>query len=400
MPYFHYQCLDQAGRRVSGEVEAPDLNRCRTVLKEKGLFPVRLVPSRGADRPSSLGSRRGASAEVTLLLRQLASLLSSHIPVVDAVEAITPQIRDPRLRKTFHHLSDSLHRGLMFSDALRRERVFPEKLPELVAVSEASGTLGLVLTEFARTEEALAGLRRRVTSSLVYPFFLAGLSVLVLLFLFTVVLPRVTVVFTETGVALPAFTRAVVNGGFFLREYGVYLLVGLGLSFFYLRRSLSLARGREHAWALLRRVPLLAELSDHYCLSLFARNLAILTRGGVKLIEALRLVANILPDPFFQKAVARVEADLGRGSALGEALEKSPLFPATVVQLVRVGEKTGELPPMLERAAQSYEEELETRLTRAVALLEPTMIVLMGILVGAIVISVLLPIFEMSRIIG
>ena len=398
MPLFHYLCFDQSGRRVKGEIEAADPAECRLALKNRNLFPVEFQVA-DAHKKIFFRGQRANLEETTASLRQLASLIDSHIPIVEAVETVAPQIKNPALARAFRNLSESLRRGILFSEALRREQVFPAALPELVAASEASGTLGSTLSEFARSEEAALSLRRRVINSLVYPIFLAGISLVVLLFLFLVVLPKVSAVFTESGVLLPAFTRFTLSLVLFLKRFGIPILILLFFLYFWWRQRQGNQKGREYFWRILGRLPIARELSRKHSLALFARNLSVLHKGGVRLIEAMHLVSMVIPDPSFRKEVKVIEHDLVRGISLNQALNNNSFFPPFIIQMARVGEETGKLAEMMEKAALHYEEELETGLTRLVALLEPTMIVVMGILVGGIVISVLLPIFEMSRII-
>ncbi|MFH1903024.1 MAG: type II secretion system F family protein [Candidatus Omnitrophota bacterium] len=398
MPLFRYLCFDQSGRRVKGELEAADPAECRLALKNRNLFPVKFQVADASKKIFSLG-RKVSQEETTASLRQLASLIDSHIPIVEAVETVAPQIKDPVLARAFRSLSESLRRGTLFSEALRREGVFPSALPELAAASEASGTLGATLSEFARSEEAALRLRRRVINSLVYPIFLAGISLVVLLFLFLVVLPKVSAVFAESGVLLPAFTRFTLSFVLFLKRFGIPVLILLFFLYFWWRQRQGTQKGREYFWRIIGRLPIARELSRKHSLALFARNLSVLHRGGVRLIEAMHLVSMVIPDPSFRKELTAISHDLGRGISLNQALNSNPLFPPFIVQMARVGEETGKLAEMMEKAALHYEEDLETGLTRLVALLEPTMIVVMGVLVGGIVISVLLPIFEMSRII-
>lgn len=398
MPLFQYLCFDQSGRRVKGEIEAADPAECRLALKNRNLFPIELETA-NAGKKIFFRNRKADPEETTASLRQLASLIDSHIPVVEAVETVAPQIKDPALSRSFRNLSESLRRGILFSEALRREQVFPASLPELVAASEASGTLGPTLSEFARSEEAALRLRRRVINSLVYPIFLAGVCLLVLLFLFLVVLPKVSAVFAESGVLLPAFTRFTLSLVLLLKRFGLFVLILIIFSYFWWRQRQGNQKTREYFWRMLGRLPRARELSRRHSLALFARNLSVLHKGGVRLIESMHLVSMVIPDPSFRKELKAIEHDLGRGISLNQALNNNLLFPPFIVQMARVGEETGELAEMLEKAALHYEEELETGLTRLVALLEPITIVIMGILVGGIVISVLLPIFEMSRII-
>ena len=398
MALFRYLCFDRNGRRVKGQIDAADPVECRLALKNRNLFPVELQAA-DAEKKIFFWGRKTNPAETTASLRQLASLINSHVPVVEAVETVAPQIKDPALARAFRNLSESLRRGTLFSEALRREQIFPAALPELAAASEASGTLGSTLSEFARSAEAALGLRRKVINSLIYPIFLAGISLAVMLFLFLVVLPKVSAVFAESGVLLPAFTRFTLSLVFLLKRFGIPVLVLLSFLYLWRRQRQGKQKGRDYFWRMLGRLPIAKELSRKHSLALFARNLSVLHRGGVRLIEAMHLVSMVIPDPSFRKELTDIEHDLSRGISLNRALSGNPRFPPFIVQMARVGEETGKLAEMMERAALHYEEELETGLTRLVALLEPTMIVVMGILVGGIVISVLLPIFEMSRII-
>ncbi len=401
MPVFRYLCIDQTGHSVKGEIEAADIQESRFILRNKNLFPVEIRPAeeRVGKRFLFKYNARPDPREKTAAIRQLASLISSHIPVVEAVETVASQIKNPILYRAFHNLSEALGRGISFSEALRREKVFPETLAELVSASEASGTLGKTLSEFARSQEALFTFRCRITNSLVYPLFLAGVSLGVLVFLFLIVLPKVSAVFAESGVPLPAFTKFVLAQVMVLKNLSIFL--AFLLLFLYLTwwSKGGGKKGKDYLWRIVHHLPFATELFRKHSLALFARNLSALHQGGVKLIESMHLVEKVLPDPLFRAEIRRVTDDLTKGVSISQALEKSLLFPPFVIQMVRVGEETGDLTEMLEKVARHYEEELESGLTRIVALLEPVMVMVMGLVVGSIVVSVLLPIFEMSRII-
>ncbi|HNQ34955.1 MAG TPA: type II secretion system F family protein [bacterium] len=399
MALFQYSCLNPQGRRQKGRLEAHDAADARQKIKELGLYPIQVEMAAGPDRPTLRPIRRIDHAEAVGAIRQLASLINSHIPVVEAVETVAPQLRNQPLSQSFHNLSESLRRGILFSEALRRENIFPATLAEVVAVSEASGTLGLTLAEYARNEETALTMQRRAVTSLIYPALLATVSILVLLFLFLVVLPKVTAVFAESGVPIPIYTRLIISAVLFLKRYWFFMLLGLLATGLGLRQAWHGPAGRERLWRLVRRLPLIYELLRRRSLALFCRNLSILHRSGVKLIEALRLIERLMTDPAFRSEVQRLQNDLNRGRSLSQAMRSGPAFPPYLLQMVRVGEETGDLSALLEKAAANYEEELETSLARAVGLLEPAMIIIMGIVVGSIVIAVLLPIFEMSRIV-
>jgi general secretion pathway protein F len=403
MAVYQYEALNRAGKSIRGIVDAESARMARAKLRGQGLYPTRVEEEGAAGGEGAAGFslwNRIPPKDLALAFRQLSTLVEAGIPLVSSLSALIDQLGNPMLKKIFTQVREKVREGSSFADALSLfPRVFSNLLIGLVRTGEMSGTLDLALARWADFSEQQVALRERIRAALAYPLFMLVIGVGVLLFLMTFVVPSVTKIFSDLGQALPLPTRILIAVSDFLSLYGWALLIGsVGLSL-WLRKWL---RRESGAWIWDRwklRLPLGGGWYRKLAISRWARTLATLLQGGLPLLQALRAAQDVVGNRLIAQALEEARERIREGAEMAFSLRQSGFFPAMVLEMVAVGEKSGELGKMLEKVARNLEGEVEAELRAMISLLEPLMILLMGVGVGFIALSILLPILEMSRMI-
>ncbi|MBW8310615.1 MAG: type II secretion system inner membrane protein GspF [Rhizobium sp.] len=401
MDAFRYQALDAAGRTVAGVLQADTARQARAQLRAQGLLPSN-VEAMGARVGAGRGWVRGlASAELSLLTRQLATLLESGLTMEQSLDALLGQAEQPRTREVLAGIKSEVTSGHSLSAALGAHAAsFPEFYRALVQGGEQSGALPTVLQHLADYLDARQALRQKTGLALLYPLLVTGVALAVVLGLMVYVVPQVVQVFEQSRQELPLMTRLLIFSSEFLRAAWPWLLALLAGGLLGLRALLRRAGPRRRWSGWLLRLPWLGPLARGVDTARFAGTLAILVRGGVPLLPALESGARVMGNQVLREAVTRAMERVREGASLARALDETRLFPALLVHMVASGESSGRLGPMLERAAQLETRALERRLAIFLTLLEPLMILLMGSVVMMIVLAILLPIMEINQLVG
>lgn len=406
MAVFEYEGLDAQGRSSRGIVDAESLRAARAKLKRQGVFATRLEETRRAvdtEREEAMPrfGRAIRAGELSLITRQLATLLGAGLPLVAALGALLEQVESDRVRRVLSHVREGVNEGKAFHEALAEQgRSFPDIFRNMVSAGEASGTLPLVLARLADFLEGSMAFRRKVQSALVYPILMGFLGTGILWFLLTSVVPRVTRIFEDVQRALPLPTRILLAASAGLRAYGWVALVGVALGLVALRRYGKTPEGRLTLHGLVLRLPAFGRFRRLVAVSRFANTLGTLLASGVPLLTAMDIARAVLGNAVLEEAVIAARTEVREGRSLRDALRASGQFPAAVCQMVGVGEESGALDTMLLKVAEAFEAQVETAVVTLTSLLEPLMILTMGLAVGFVVLAVLLPIFEMSQFAG
>jgi general secretion pathway protein F len=402
MPTFRYSAYTAEGRDTTGTLEAESIKEARQRLKRDGLFPRELAPANeeGTAAGRRLFGGRTGLAEIALMTRRLATLVGSQVPIFEAVATLGEQEGPGELKKALGRIRERLAEGASLARALSLEpRLFSESYVAMVAAGEASGSLETVLEKLALFLEEQRAIKSKVTASLAYPLLMIVVGGGVMLFLLTFVIPKIVTIFEDNKAALPFITIALIKTSAFLRHFW-WALLGLaaGAVFFY-RRLMTTEGFRLRRDRLLLRIPVVGQLSRHLILSRFAKVLGLLLASGVPVIKALEITAQVLVNRVYRGALHGIAAELAEGGNLSGALRKGSLFPPLLVHMVAVGEKGGELEDMLAKAGTAFEREFDTSVSGLMALLEPLLVLAMGLAVGLVVLAVLLPIFELNQLV-
>jgi general secretion pathway protein F len=402
MPSFRYSAYGRGGGEVAGVVEAATLRDARESLKKEGLLPRTIVAAEEAPAGTGLKSlrRRVSLPDLALMTRRLATLLGSAVPVYEAVATLSAQEGPGELKNVLGRVRERLAEGSGLAKALAFEpRVFSDSYVSMVAAGEASGALEIVLERLAEFLEDQDAVRSKVVTSLAYPLLMVVVGTGVMMFLLAFVVPKIVTVFQESKAALPLITVVLIKTSNLVRKGWWALLLLAGVVVFAYRRLMRHEEMRHRQDRLLLGLPLAGALWQRLILSRFAKVLGLLLVSGVPVIKALDITSAAVVNREYRAYLARVKEELIEGGSLSAALGRSPLFPPLLVHMIAVGEKSGELERMLTRAGEAFEREFEASVTRFMALLEPLLVLGMGLAVGLVVVAVLLPIFELNQLI-
>jgi len=405
MPVFEYIAINTASKRVKGVLDADSTQAARQKLREMELMPVQVGETTKTAKPTrevtlSEFFARPKTADIALFTRQLAVLLRAGMPHVDALDAVLDQIESKGLIKIVYQIKETISEGAALSVALdQHKRYFPKLYVNMVKAGESSGALEIVLFRLADYMDKQLALRRRVTSALMYPSLMIVVGFGVLFFLMTYIIPTITKIFLQLNRALPAPTVILINVSSFLRSYWWAMAALFALALLLLDQYQRTEGGRARWDRLKLALPIFGKLNRKMAVARFARTLGTLTQSGVNLMDSLEIVKSIVDNRVIALAVDDAQESVRKGEDLASSLKRSKVFPPVVIHMIALGERSGQLEDMLISVADTFDDEVDTTLAGIVSLLEPAMIVIMAVVVGFIVLAMLLPIFDMNRIV-
>jgi general secretion pathway protein F len=407
MPVYEYTALNDKGKKLKGIIDAQSTAAARQKLRESNVYLIELQESSGKKKESLLKQHAGGffgkagSREITVMTRQLATLLGAGLPLVQSLTTLITQTSHPHLKKILAQIKEQVNEGNSFSQTMTHyPQVFQPFYLNMVRAGEASGTLHLVLERLADFSEKQQALKGRIRAALAYPLFMFLVGSVVLFFLVTFVVPNVTRIFDEMHQTLPLITIVLIGVSRFLETFWWVIVAGIAAGALSLNYFLSKTeRGRNVRDRILLRLPVIGPMNRKMAVARFSRTLGTLLESGVPLLASLEIVRNIVGNALISDAIRQAGNDVREGQNLSAPLARSGLFPAIAVEMISVGEQSGNLEPMLYRIADAYEKEVESSITMLTSLLEPVMILVMGLIVGFIVVSILLPIFEMNQLV-
>jgi len=408
MPVYDYTALDASGKTVSGIIDADGAVAARQKIRTAGQFPVSLrevkdgTPDKSEKRTFSLKTHfsRVRPAEVAIMTRQLSTLIGAGFPLVSAMDALMAQFPSPALKKMVAKVKNAVVEGSSFADALGNfPAVFSGIYVNMVRVGETSGTLEIVLNRLADIMEKQEELKSRVVTAMIYPLLIMLVGFLILCFLFIYVIPNITSIFKDMSQELPLPTQILITTSELFKSYwwvlGI-LLAGALIGFRHLRKSV---KGRRWLDQTILTLPLAGPLACKLAAARFTRTLGSLLDNGVSMLPAMAIVKNIVGNVVIAEVVDHAGTEVGKGQALSKTLDVGGVFPPMAIQMIQVGEQSGNLEEMLGKVAEVFEREVETSVMRMTALLEPVMVLIMAGVVLFIILSIFLPILEMRTLV-
>lgn len=405
MPAYEYIALDAAGRERKGVLEGDAARQVRVALREQGLLPVSVTEVSARDEPRqglsfSFGKSIGTS-DLSLLTRQLATLVRSGLPLEEALLAVSQQSEKPRVQSVLSGVRSRVMEGRSLADGLAAfPNVFPEIYRATVSAGEQSGRLDTILERLADYTESRQALQSRVRNAMIYPVLLTIVCTIIVSLLLAYVVPEVVRVFDASRHELPILTRILIWASDSFRQWWWLIFASLFAAWWGFRRWVADPDARRRWDAFTLRVPLAGRVIRGSNAARFARTFSILTASAVPVLEAMRIAGEVVTSTPMREAVQDAAVRVREGAAISRSLAASRLFPPMLVHLVASGESSGELEAMLERAADNQERELDGVLNTAVGILGPAMILLMGGFVFLIVLAILLPIFQLNQLVG
>lgn len=410
MPSFSYTALDATGREKSGLLEAADSQEVASVLRERGLFPTEVAPT---ERPTAGGVghvrralpfwRAVGARELAVFTRQLGTLLKAGMPLLKALEALARQQRNEKFRSVVESLADGIKTGDTLSAAMARHpRVFDRLYLSMIKAGEAGGVLDTVLDRLARFQEKSLHVRGKVASAMVYPAVVLGVAGVILAGLLLFVVPKFQQIFADLlkGAPLPPLTRAVLAVSDAIRHQALLvagLAVAAWIGFRIFRRTETGARVVD---TLVVKLPLFGDLFLKAIIARFGRTLGTLLSSGVPILPALLITRDTCGNARVASAIMRVHDRVKEGAPVARPLEATRVFPPMVTSMIEVGEHSGQLPEMLNKVADIYEEEVDNAVAGLSSLIEPILILFLALVVGTIVIALFLPIIRIVQLLS
>lgn len=403
MAAFEYKALDQKGKQKKGVMEADSARQVRQQLREKGLAPLSVDQTTEKQSSSSpFGSRRRLSVkELALLTRQIATLIQSGIPIEETLSAVASQSEKTNVRSMLLAVRAKVLEGYTLADSLGE---FPAAFPNLyrstVAAGEHAGHLDLVLNRLADYTEARQQARQKIQLAAIYPVILAFVAISIVVFLLTYVVPDIIEVFVNNGQELPPLTQGLLAVSDFLAKWGLAIFVIMVVASIAFKASLKKDKFRFAYHKRLLFMPFIKKISRGSNTSQFASTLSILNSSGVPLVDAMRIAAEVLSNDCLKASLNEAAVKVSEGGNLHHSLEQTGYFPPMMIHMIASGESSGELDQMLERTARHQESDLQGLIETIVGLFEPLMLLFMGGVVLIIVLAIMLPILNMSNLVG
>jgi type IV pilus assembly protein PilC len=400
---FSYQARDMSGKIVSGIQDALNEDNAVTSLMSRGLMVLSLQ-QKAAARKSKKKVWTVKETDLVLFTRQLSTMIEAGISLVQALTALYDQCDPKRQRNLRNIISDVTTRvqggETLHESIAKHPRVFDRLFVSMVKAGEHGGLLAEILDRLAGFLEASARLRKKVKSAMTYPVIVICIAFAITTFLIVKVVPIFGEIFKDFGSKLPAPTQFLIDVSDFMRNEWYFLILGIGGAFFAIRFFLRSSGGKKFAdrWKL--KLPIFGPLIHKICMSRFSRTFAQLIRSGVPILEVLDIVGGASGNHVIETSIKGVSDDVEKGDNLSVALSKKPIFPPMMLRMVAAGEATGKIDTMLEKMADFWDEEIEAMLDALTSLIEPLLIVFLGVIVGGIVIAMFLPIFKLNEVVS
>lgn len=400
MSTFVWQGTDKRGIKMKGEQDARNANLLRAELRSKGITPDTIKP-----KSKPLFGAAGKTikpADIAFFSRQMATMMKSGVPIVSALEIIGSGHKNPRMAKMINAIRSDIEGGSSLSEAISKYPVqFDELYRNLVRAGEGAGVLETVLDTIANYKENLEALKGKIKKALFYPAMTIAVALVVCSILLIFVVPQFEDVFKGFGADLPAFTQLIVSASRFMVAYWFIILIivvggGVALMMAF-KRSLAFQHFVDRA---ILKVPVIGQIMNNSAIARFSRTLAVTFRAGVPLVEALDTISGATGSSVYQKGVLRIRDDVAVGYPVNMAMKQVNLFPHMVIQMTAIGEEAGALDTMLFKVAEYYEQEVNNAVDALASLIEPMIMVVLGVLVGGMVIGMYLPIFKLASVVG
>ena len=409
MPAYSFEALDAQGLSRKGVMEADSAKAARGLLRAQSLVPIQVTQVQGGDGAAGSGSGLGtvlfssrifSATQLSIWTRQLAGLVSAGLPLERALTALSDEAQDERQRNLVAALRAEVNGGAPFGKALAQHpREFSDIYCAVIGAGEHSGNLGLVLERLADDLEERQALQSKLVGAALYPAIVTLVAIVIVLFLVSYVVPQVASVFASSKRTLPFLTVAMLAISSFVRGYGWYVLIALVLGAVGLRQALRVEAFRERFDAAWLNLPLVGRLARGYNAARFAGTLAMLAAAGVPILKALQAAAQTLNNRAMRADALDALVLVREGAPLASAMAQKKRFPGILAMFARLGEQTGQLPTMLQRAATQLSTDVQRRAMQLATILEPLLIVVMGMMVMLIVLAVLLPIIQLNQLV-
>ena len=395
MAKYKYRAINSYDERVEGTYEADSQNEVIEFISGNGMYPLLVEEIIQSKEINLTINKKVKLKDIAVLSRQFYTMIDAGVPILECLNILSNQIENVKLREAVSEIALDVNKGGLLSDSMKKhEKVFPPLFINLIASGEASGRLDVVLLRLANYYEKEAKTANRIRNAMIYPIVLSIVAVAAVTFILIYVMPTFVEIFDGTGTVLPWNTRFLLWLGEAVQNYWYIILAAIGASILCGKYYFSTEHGKYTSSKLQFKIPYIKKLNEMRIVSQFTRTMSTLIGSGLPLIDSIVIVSDVVKNKIAKDALLKVNERLSRGEGLYYSIEEAGIFPNMLCSMIKIGEETGSLDEILNKTADFYDEELDTTIQTTVSLMEPALIVVMGLVIGFIVISVMLPMFD------
>ncbi|MBZ9688555.1 type II secretion system F family protein [Clostridium estertheticum] len=396
---FKYKVMNHQGQKIEGTFKANSKNEVLAMIEDNNYYPIEIKETLEREQKDLFEAfSKVKTKDLYIFCRQFHTMINAGANISNTLDVLKKQAENKKLKKCLNEAHDDVQKGISLSEALGKHNdVFPDLLINMINTGEVSGNLDIIMSRMASHFEKENKINNQLKSAMVYPMVLAGLSVVVVVFLLTFIMPTFTGMFEGSGVPLPAPTRIVMGISKFIRTKWYILIVVIGGVVYGMKTYAKTPEGKLSLDGLKLKLPIIKDTTEKVIVSRFTRTLSTVLASGVPLVQALDVVQKVVGNKVAEKSLEVIKEKVLKGVSLGEAIGDESLFPVMLHSMIKIGEESGSLDDILDKTANFYDEELEASLKRLTTMIEPLMIIVMGVVIGFIVIAMMLPMFDMTK---
>ncbi|HAT4280097.1 TPA: type II secretion system F family protein [Clostridium perfringens] len=401
MANFKYKAINSEGQRIEGSQSADSESQVREMLLSNQYYPLSIEKENSKNKISFSFNRKVKLKDIAVFCRQFYVMLDSGLSIGKALNILIEQGEKAKIREALIGVNGDLKRGETLASSMRKRKdVFPNLLTSMIDAGERSGNLDIILKRMAEYYEKETKIRGKIKSAMIYPIVLGVVAIIAITFILTFVMPTFVQMFEENNVDLPMSTKMVLGTSKMLGKYGIIIFLILVTAIILLGKYLKSEEGQYKLSIINLKIPVIKKLTQKIIVSRFTRTMGIVSSSGMSLVTSIEIVASVVGNKIAEKELLKVKEKVLKGEGLGDSIMKIKIFPPMLASMVKVGEEAGSLDSILDKTADFYDDELEREIQTATALIEPAMIVVMGIIIGFLLISILTPMFKMYNRIG
>lgn len=396
MANFKYKAINSEGQRIEGSQSADSENQIREMLLSNQYYPLSIEKENSKNKISFSFNRKVKLKDIAIFCRQFYVMLDSGLSIGKALNILIEQGEKPKIREALIGVNGDLKRGETLASSMRKRKdVFPNLLTSMIDAGERSGNLDIILKRMAEYYEKETKIRGKIKSAMIYPIVLGVVAIIAITFILTFVMPTFVQMFEENNVDLPMSTKMVLETSKMLGKYGIIIFLILVTAIILLGKYLKSEEGQYKLSIINLKIPVIKKLTQKIIVSRFTRTMGIVSSSGMSLVTSIEIVASVVGNKIAENELLKVKEKVLKGEGLGDSIMNIKIFPPMLASMVKIGEEAGSLDSILDKTADFYDDELEREIKTATALIEPSMIVLMGIIIGFLLISILTPMFKM-----
>ena len=396
MAIFKYKAINSEGQRIEGSQSADSENQIREMLLSNQYYPLSIEKENSKSKKSFSFNSKVKLKDIAVFCRQFYVMLDSGLSIGKALNILIEQCEKPKLREALIGVNGDLKRGETLASSMRKRKdVFPNLLTSMIDAGERSGNLDIILKRMAEYYEKETKIRGKIKSAMIYPIVLGVVAIIAITFILTFVMPTFVQMFEENNVDLPTSTKMVLGTSKMLGKYGIIIFLILVTAIILLGKYLKSEEGQYKLSVINLKIPVIKKLTQKIIVSRFTRTMGIVSSSGMSLVSSLEIVASVVGNKIAEKELLKVKEKVLKGEGLGDSIMNIKIFPPMLASMVKIGEEAGSLDSILDKTADFYDDELEREIQTATALIEPAMIVVMGVIIGFLLISILTPMFKM-----